>query len=621
MRAVMRSRLLLAILLLVSATGCGSGSRFLAYFDVDLIADDDAYVTRVGATLVVPASEGVLANDRGPYLRARLVDPPAHGTLEFAEDGGFSFSPEPSFFGSDSFEYEINADGHADRAQVALAINREFEMTLSLPRIDLVQGSSENLVVTLNALDSIDPPLSVTVALEGVPAGVGVSPLQITTTASGTATFAISTTLATPQSLWTIATVTASGMTPHQQSLPVRVRGKSGSLDKTFGLDGVAWLSSLPPYSRCDGIAPTGDRKLAFVGTKFADSKYKPIVGRLLETGRWDIGFADGGFTNNFADRGYLQRIRVLDDRSVLVAGTVWSPFTSLPTAGFGRFLPDGQYDGNFGDGFFHDFGTAFGEPGDSWGFGLDMFSDGGIVTFGRQADDWAVVAAYRPNGTSDASFGTASGIFRFKWHDLAPYAFGRVDSLDRVVQIGYASDGTGFMARLTPSGQYDPTFGTGGTRSMPFRANSLVLTTNGSFLAGAWDDETDIHIFAIDSSGNPVAGFGTDGELVLDGGNYEWGAVELDGDRNRFIVFGGVRPDPSSYGQKLLIGRYFSDGSPDASFNGTGPYRVISDPDPEASLYAIAMTTDEDGRIVVCGQRSAPVVGPSSPFVMRIWP
>jgi hypothetical protein len=57
-----------------------------------------------------PFQVGVLANDTdadGDTLTARLVEPPAVGTLDFHPDGTFSYVPPPGFEGTTQFHYEV----------------------------------------------------------------------------------------------------------------------------------------------------------------------------------------------------------------------------------------------------------------------------------------------------------------------------------------------------------------------------------------------------------------------------------------------------------------------------------------------------------------------------------
>jgi len=74
-------------------------------------AAPDTFTVEAGAPLTVTAA-GVLANDTDPdagtTLQAQLVSGPAHGTLALSPDGGFVYSPNADFAGTDSFTYQAS---------------------------------------------------------------------------------------------------------------------------------------------------------------------------------------------------------------------------------------------------------------------------------------------------------------------------------------------------------------------------------------------------------------------------------------------------------------------------------------------------------------------------------
>jgi VCBS repeat-containing protein len=84
------------------------------------VATDDTYTTPESAPLMVGAP-GVLGNDTdvdSPNLTASEVDGPTHGTLTLDADGGFTYTPDAGYAGSDSFTYDVN-DGDANSATPA----------------------------------------------------------------------------------------------------------------------------------------------------------------------------------------------------------------------------------------------------------------------------------------------------------------------------------------------------------------------------------------------------------------------------------------------------------------------------------------------------------------------
>jgi protocatechuate 3,4-dioxygenase beta subunit len=74
------------------------------------VAQDDGYSTPAGTTLSVP-EPGVLANDRDPdgdnLIALNASDPP-QGSVSLSQDGSFTYTPDPTAGGSDSFTYQVS---------------------------------------------------------------------------------------------------------------------------------------------------------------------------------------------------------------------------------------------------------------------------------------------------------------------------------------------------------------------------------------------------------------------------------------------------------------------------------------------------------------------------------
>ena len=79
------------------------------------VASDDNYSTIEGTTLTIPGTSGVLLNDTDPdnnLLTASILSSPAHGTLNLASNGGFTYTPNINFTGTDSFTYRACDNGN-----------------------------------------------------------------------------------------------------------------------------------------------------------------------------------------------------------------------------------------------------------------------------------------------------------------------------------------------------------------------------------------------------------------------------------------------------------------------------------------------------------------------------
>jgi hypothetical protein len=87
------------------------------------VAVNDAYSTPA-ETLLIVAAPGVLSNDSdvdAQSLSAILVSPPSNGTAILNADGSFSYTPNPSFTGTDTFTYRAG-DGISESAVATVSI-------------------------------------------------------------------------------------------------------------------------------------------------------------------------------------------------------------------------------------------------------------------------------------------------------------------------------------------------------------------------------------------------------------------------------------------------------------------------------------------------------------------
>jgi hypothetical protein len=92
--------------------------------DTAPLAVDDAYNTNEDVTLVVPVP-GVLGNDNdadGDTLASYLNSGPSNGSVALSFDGSFEYTPDPDFYGTDSFTYLANDGFLSDEATVVIEV-------------------------------------------------------------------------------------------------------------------------------------------------------------------------------------------------------------------------------------------------------------------------------------------------------------------------------------------------------------------------------------------------------------------------------------------------------------------------------------------------------------------
>jgi len=109
----------------------GFGTNTIGPYELGVVAsnspvaaDDDFSVAQDGMLLV--QAPGVLLNDSdldGDTLTCNLYEYPLNGSLDFFEDGGFMYAPEPGFSGTDWFTYEVqDAWGNTSTAVVNIQV-------------------------------------------------------------------------------------------------------------------------------------------------------------------------------------------------------------------------------------------------------------------------------------------------------------------------------------------------------------------------------------------------------------------------------------------------------------------------------------------------------------------
>ena len=128
------------------------------------VAQADDYGFDLDATLVVDAP-GVLANDTdddNDPLTAALINDVANGTLDLADDGSFTYTPDPGFKGPDSFSYVAN-DGTFDSNEVTVTLTLANDVPEAFPDdVAIDEDTSVIIDVLDNDTDPDGDPLAVT---------------------------------------------------------------------------------------------------------------------------------------------------------------------------------------------------------------------------------------------------------------------------------------------------------------------------------------------------------------------------------------------------------------------------------------------------------------------------
>ena len=329
--------------------------------------------------------------------------------------------------------------------------------------------------------------------------------------------------------------------------------------------------------------------------------------------GDLDATFGPGGkVTTNVGASGSAFAVALQPDGKIVVAGDAGGTFPSEKrTFALARYTPNGRLDLTFGSG--GKVTTDFGGDTSASASALAIQPDGKIVVAGSAgagggAGDFAL-ARYNPDGSLDLTFGTAGKVTTdFGDSDAASALALRPDG--RIVVAGttgtlFAGNNNFALARYTPNGSLDFTFGAGGKVITDFGgddlASALILQPDGRIVvAGSTGTFLFSNAFAL-ARYNPDGGldptFGTGGMVTADfgGGNSASASALVLQPDGRIVVAGFLNAD-------FALVRYTSIGTPDLTF-GTGG-RVVTEVGGEDVAYALAL--QPDGKIVAAGRSLA---------------
>ena len=209
-------------------------------------------------------------------------------------------------------------------------------------------------------------------------------------------------------------------------------------------------------------------------------------LSRMDAGGRLDVGFGGGGAGRMVETReGWPISVRVRPDGKVLVlASATTDPYSVV----LFRYLPDGTPDASFGVDGRVSVGDTATSP-----YGFELLPDGSLfISAGTRYPNpqdgiWVRPTLMRlsSNGAVDTSFGDNGQ--RVLQTPFQGYGFSAVPLADGHVIVGgleFNSPDRGYLARLTASGDLDPTFAGGGLIATPDAIWGLESAPDGSLLA-----------------------------------------------------------------------------------------------------------------------------------------
>jgi uncharacterized delta-60 repeat protein len=410
---------------------------------------------------------------------------------------------------------------------------------------------------------------------------------------------------------------------PSLQHLDDRRVLSAGFLDPTFNVNGVVTtqVGSGADYGHAVTVYPAGTAnagKVVIAGGAVTGNnsvEHFSLV-RYNADGSLDPTFGMGGsVVQPIIKAGDAAMAVALAGDKVLVAGDAFLNTASHPDEfAVARFNADGTLDKTFGtNGMVL---TAFGKSEDLCA-AMAVQPDGKIVLAGTtnagtgSASTMAfAVARYNPNGTLDTNFGSG-GLVTVKVAESLEHDPDRFVDLalsgDQIVLVGSAIYPTRdiYIARLTATGQLDPTFGSGGV-AQPGQGQypQLAAQSDGKLVVSS-SFNLSINVTRLLASGATDTGFGTGGTASLPwtvtGVVAESSAISVD-PLGRIVIGGFTNPSSGGIGP-MLIARFTANGALDSSF-GVGGFNTTANTLTAAGGVnsLVGLTLQPDGKALLVG-------------------
>ncbi|MGI8685370.1 MAG: delta-60 repeat domain-containing protein [Acidimicrobiales bacterium] len=381
--------------------------------------------------------------------------------------------------------------------------------------------------------------------------------------------------------------------------------GAPGEVEPGFGGRGFV-LTNVGALDYAADVLMQPDGRAVVVGA----TEEAAVLVRYRADGSLDPGFGAGGIVHGVpAEPAHPAAGALQSDGRIIAVGSD-AEFDDMLVV---RYLPDGRLDPAFGTGGV--VRTDLGQVDEARDVAVQ--ADGRIVVAGRSATRLAIVR-YLPNGALDASFGAGGRV-------LTPGAAGTEGVIAEAVAVlpggaivvGGREDTGGqgpamLLARYTPGGALDPTFGAGGKVPPAARrltnVTSLVMQGDRVVIGGSVGgnsspaDSNSLAVARYLADGSLDASFGSGGRSATTVGVYGFANdLALDA-AGRIVAVGRANPSTDFPGvfTFAVVLRFGADGVPDPGF-GCGGRTVVELPMVLGGAFT-GVAIDPAGDIVAAG-------------------
>lgn len=384
-------------------------------------------------------------------------------------------------------------------------------------------------------------------------------------------------------------------------------KGQAGTLDATFGNNGIVIDSSLPGQENTRSMVLQPDGKIIVAATNI-NGALKPAFHRFNINGSPDSSFGTNGIALINAPGYSCSNAALQQDGKVVFTGD--AVIGNIIYVIAGRINSSGILDSSFGDN-----GLLAVKVSDyqAQPYGCTLQKDGKILIVGLSAPvvnqspfGWFAIRL-TVNGKLDSSFANNGKLFPA----VTPNAGNRcyqvlVQPDKKIVLIGATVAGHSNMcvARYFENGALDSAFGINGFATVDFGSSSIatdgLISNNKIIICGSsGTTTTDYNLVRFLPNGHLDSSFGDFGKVVTDVQGYYDDARAISIQPDDKILITGSSSDTQVFQYDFATVRYNVDGSVDSSFGLNGraiTHFAAGDNDP------FDMLLQKDGKIIISG-------------------
>ncbi|MCK9204472.1 MAG: T9SS type A sorting domain-containing protein [Bacteroidales bacterium] len=394
------------------------------------------------------------------------------------------------------------------------------------------------------------------------------------------------------------------------------LNAQPGSLDKSFGINGIVTTSMGARDAKVASIAIQTDSKIVTAGYSNNGKNLDFALARYDTNGYLDETFGNNGrvITEIGSGDNSIRSVIIQPDGKLVVSG--YCPDSSFYDFASARYNPDGSLDKSFGiDGIII---TSFGDF--SGAFSSAIQDDEKIVVAGFMGSQNSLghnvfaLIRYNTNGTLDSTFGINGKVTTAirNINDVATSIGIQPDG--KIVVAGYSyyqnNNGQGpdfALARYNSNGTIDTTFSLEGkvitiigrfslATKLTILNDNKILVSGSTYNGSNWD----FALAQYNTDGSIDNSFGTGGIVTTSlgfGNDYAYSSMTQPDHK---IIVTGSSADVSHTNFALV--RYNQDGSLDNTFGSDGIVTTAIDSN---NSYLFSVVMQKNGEIVAAGSTS----------------